>query len=152
MTTRGSRLHEVPADRAAAERRLREAGGRLTPAKRAVLDVFFGVDEGLTAEQVGALVTGVDQATVYRTLVQFEQAGIVEHVHLGHGPATYRRAGLGGVPIVCQACGRVVEIPATELADLVEQIRERHQMVVDAGHFALTGRCTTCPAGHGVTT
>jgi Fur family ferric uptake transcriptional regulator len=110
-----------------------------------MLELFFATDEGLTAEQVRAQLPAVDQATVYRTLVQFEQAGIVEHVHLGHGPATYRRAGTGGVPVVCQVCGRVVEVPAAELDGLIARVRRQHGMLIDAGHFALTGRCCTCP-------
>ena len=109
-----------------------------------MVEVFLATDAGLTAEQVGALLPDVDQATVYRTLVQFEQAGIVEHVHLGHGAATYRRAGTGGVPVVCEVCGRVIEIAPADLESLVAKVRRRHRMVIDAGHFALTGRCTTC--------
>jgi Fur family ferric uptake transcriptional regulator len=109
-----------------------------------MVEVFLGADEGLTAEQVMERMPDVDQATVYRTLVQFEQVGIVEHVHLGHRAATYRLAGSGGVPVVCDVCGRTIEIAPRELDGLVALVRRRHRMVIDVGHFALTGRCTTC--------
>jgi Fur family transcriptional regulator, ferric uptake regulator len=144
MTTASARSPKRPIDRTEAFRMLRSAGGRLTAAKREIVEVFFGASDGLTAEEVGERLPHVDQATIYRSLQQFEHAGIVEHVHLGHGAATYRLAGAGSVPVVCEVCGRVVDVPARELDDLARMLRRTYGMTLEIGHFALTGRCTTC--------
>ena len=125
---------------------MREDGGRVTAAKDAMLAVFYDHPGGMTADEVADRVSGVDESTVYRGLAQLESLGIIEHVHRGHGPATYHLAGRDAVSIVCEDCGRVVELPRHELIDLVARVAREHGMVVDLRHFALTGRCETCAA------
>ena len=72
---------------------LRRQGYRITTARRAVLSSLLGSAGHLTADQVAQTVKetnpDVDTSTVYRTLGLFEELGIVEHAHLGHGPAVY---------------------------------------------------------------
>jgi Fur family ferric uptake transcriptional regulator len=131
--------------------RLRVAGCRITPARRTLLDDVLGDDAQMTAEDLIRRHPEIDEATVYRALSQFEAVGIVHHVHLGHGPATYRRAAATSVPVVCEVCGRVVDVPAAELAPLRERLAAEHAMVLEVGHFALTARCSGCrPPGDGV--
>ena len=76
--------------------RMRACGERVTPARRAVLqvvDLADRADEHLTAEMVGArvaeLAPSVHRATVYRTLTSLTQAGFLSQVHLGGAATIY---------------------------------------------------------------
>src|SRR6185503_7582964 len=87
----------VPVDDARLEElldRLRTGGGRVTEPRRAVLEVLLDtIDEHLSVEELAELVhrrrPDVHRSTVYRTLEAFEEANLVQHVHLGHSPSTY---------------------------------------------------------------
>ncbi len=141
----GRRPHPVETgDRVAqAEIAIRAAGGRMTPAKRSVLAALDGTEDDLTAEQICERVPSADTATVYRALHQLEMAGVIDHRHLAHGPAVYRWTGEPTVAIVCDRCGRLVELESDDFAELAARARA-HGMVLSRGHFALSGRCLRC--------
>ena len=67
--------------------RIRASGGRVTPAKRTLIDVLFSSDQHLTAEDITAHVQSTSPetspSTIYRNLEELEQLGIVVHAHLG---------------------------------------------------------------------
>jgi Fur family transcriptional regulator, ferric uptake regulator len=126
---------------------LRAAGLRATGPRRAVCEVIASQHgEHLTAATILERVEGqVDQATVYRTLDALEQAGVVSHTHLGHGPSVYH---LADDPahhhIVCSRCGEAVELPPSDLAGAIEAVASRTGYQVEPGHFALSGVCPRC--------
>lgn len=144
MTTPGRMTPSAPTTVDEALARLREQGGRVTRSRREMVEHFFALDGGVTAEEVIAQFPDVDAATVYRSLAGLEQAGIIEHTHLGHGPATYVRAGTLAVPVVCEQCGAVVQIPREEFTELSERLLSAYGFTVDLHHFAITGRCAVC--------
>ena len=115
--------------RAAAIRlRLTRAGYRLTTARLAVMAVL---GEGLvhpTAEKVHERVRAggerASRASVYRSLRALEQVGAVRRVSMPNGPARFELIGMDDGSrrpdwhMVCQECGRVVDIDGAELAAL----------------------------------
>ena len=132
---------------------VRAHGGRVTSARRAVLSALVSADAHLTAEEVAQAVHSdhpdVHLSTVYRTLEALEQLGVVTHVHLGHGKASYHLAERVHHHAACEVCGHVIELPADLLSDVVRELKERHGFVADVHHFAFVGHCTTClPEGH----
>ncbi len=58
------------------------------------------------------------ESTVYRFLDELERLGVVDHVHLGHGPAVYHLASDAHHHLVCDRCGAVEEVPEALFADL----------------------------------
>ena len=148
MTSPAAERSAPAADLSDALDRLRAHGGRVTSAKRALLAVFFASSDTLTVEQLASVMPAVDDSTLYRSLAQFEELGLVEHVHIGHGPAMYRRNGAGAVHIVCVVCGRAVDLPAGELRALAAHVRRDHAIELDLTHFSLMGRCLDCTAPH----
>jgi Fur family ferric uptake transcriptional regulator len=86
----------------------------------------------------------VHLSTVYRSLDAFERLGVVTHVHLGHGRATYHLAEELHHHAVCEGCGAVVELPDDLLGAVVHRVRGEFGFEVDAHHFALSGRCAAC--------
>jgi Fur family ferric uptake transcriptional regulator len=126
---------------------IRGRGARITTVRRAVLEVLAGTHEHLNAEEIAALVQAdhpdVHVSTIYRNLDALEQLGVVEHTHLGHQPAVYHVGALHQ-HLVCEVCGRVIDVPITILDGLAEATRD-YGFVLHPGHFALMGRC----ADHG---
>ena len=72
---------------------LRADGLRVTAPRRAICQALAqGHDLHLTATTLHVaaeevLGSAIDISTVYRTIDALEQAGLLHHVHLGHGPA-----------------------------------------------------------------
>ncbi len=145
--------HEPPATTLAfddAVERVRGGGGRITKARRTLLEDLYAHGGRITAEELTERHDDIDQATVYRALSHFEEVGVVEHVHLGHGPAAYRWAGVRTVAAVCESCGAVTDIPADELDALADRLEGKYGLRLALGHFALSVRCPTCTVTPGV--
>ncbi|WP_347352186.1 transcriptional repressor [Intrasporangium sp.] len=169
--------HAGPTPRvAAALARLRELGERVTPARRAVLEVVDAADradEHLTAEQIGARVTRLEpsthRATLYRALTSLGSAGVLSHIHVGGNATVYHLVGRGGPPLAdgpgtaasapvdrpvhghvhvrCLSCGRVQDAPADVLAAAADRLRSALGFELDSGQVALPGRCARCRVG-----
>jgi Fur family transcriptional regulator, ferric uptake regulator len=123
---------------------VRQGGGRITRARLELLKDLYAHGGRVTAEELAERHVDIDPATVYRSLSHFEEVGVVEHVHLGHGPAAYRWVGQRTVTAVCEECGAVTDIPASELDNLAERLEQRYGVRLSIGHFALSARCTAC--------
>lgn len=128
--------------------RLRAHGGRLTAAKRELLQSLHDEADRITAAELVERHPDIDAATVYRALGQFEEAGVVEHVHLGHGPAAYRWVRAATFPAVCETCGSVTDLPRAEVDELARRLHEAYGLELLLGHFALTVRCARCASAH----
>jgi Fur family ferric uptake transcriptional regulator len=132
---------------------LRREGGRLSAARRVILEALFAADGPVTAE---ALADGLDGrfmrlelSSVYRNLERLEELGVVRHVHLAHGPGRYSLARGGECEyLVCDRCGGVRSVPAAELDGVRAQIREQHGHEARFSHFPIHGVCSEC-AGTG---
>jgi Fe2+ or Zn2+ uptake regulation protein len=127
---------------------LRARGGRVTTCRRAILETFLGVGGHVTAEALTARVQAtqpdVHESTVYRFLDELERLGVVDHVHLGHGPAVYHLASDAHHHLVCAGCGAVEEVPETLFAELRARLSDDFGFTLEPRHFAVTGRCKDC--------
>lgn len=126
---------------------LRGRGLRVTAPRRAVCRIVAGEhDRHLTAPGITAALAGeADQATVYRTLEALEEAGVLTHTHLGHGPSVYH---LADTPphhhLVCDECGTAIELEGSVLEEALAAIGRATGFVPDPGHVAISGRCARC--------
>lgn len=130
---------------------VRARGGRVTTARRLLLQVLFEGTEHRTAEE---LATDVQErapdthlSTIYRNLEELERLGVLVHCHLGHGPATYHLAGTSHAHLVCSQCGRTFEAPDQLFRSLAREARRRYGFDIDPHHFAVLGRCSACASG-----
>jgi Fur family transcriptional regulator, ferric uptake regulator len=128
--------------------RVRSLGGRATVARRLILNLLFSDPKHHTAEDIASEVQAeapeVHLSTIYRNLEELERLGVVEHVHFGHGPATYHVAPSTHGHLVCQECGAITEIDDARFGPFVASIRENYGFSVDVHHFAMLGRCAEC--------
>jgi Fur family transcriptional regulator, ferric uptake regulator len=125
-------------------------------ARRVILQALFAAPGPLSAETItesaksprapdGERDASLDAASVYRNLEAFERAGIVRHVHLGHGPGLYALVGEGEREYVyCERCHTAVGVAPAELDDIRELIRERFGHHARFTHFPIVGVCKSC--------
>ena len=134
----------------AVAKNLRASGGRMTPARKSVLNALVSARSHVTAEDLMNMVQAespeVHLSTIYRTLDALENLGVVDHVHLGHGRAVYHLADNAHQHIVCELCSSVEEVPATLFAQLERSLMEGYQFKVRMNHFAVIGTCKSCQA------
>jgi Fur family transcriptional regulator, ferric uptake regulator len=128
--------------------RLRERGGRVTMPRRAIITALLEADDHVTAD---ALVDAVRTAqpeihlsTVYRTVETLTELGVINHVHLGHGPAVYHLTDDAHHHLVCDDCGAIIELPKDVFDALGRRVERDYGFRLDAHHFALGGHCRSC--------
>ena len=138
---------------------LRTQGLRISLARRRILHALFAAPGPLSAEAIvesgasaptkdGRQDALLDAASVYRNLEAFERAGIVRHVHLGHGPGLYALVGEGEREyLYCERCHTATEVTPAELNDLRELIRGRFGYEARFAHFPIVGICRRCADG-----
>ena len=123
-------------------------GRRITTGRKAVVEALVGATEHMSADDLAAAVRrshpGVHRATVYRTLDALEHAGLVEHVHLGHGRSVYHLADDIHQHLVCEVCGLVEEAPSDLLSAVASRLADERGFVMRPYHFAVLGRCRGC--------
>ena len=127
---------------------LRDAGTRVTGPRRAVIAALAGSDGHLSAADLSEVVQAanpeVHQSTVYRTLDRLVELGVVEHIHVAHGPAVYHLTHDHHIHLVCDRCGVVIDAPAAVLASAAAALSDGFGFRMAVGHVALTGRCADC--------
>lgn len=131
---------------------LRQSGGRITSTRRATVETLLAnTDRHISAEEIVAEVrrrhSDVAESTIYRTLSTLEELGVITHMHLDHGPATFHLAGQEHRHLVCRKCHGIIDTPAEMYTDLAGDIERRYGFRVDSGHFALSGLCRACDRG-----
>ena len=127
---------------------IRAKGGRLTTCRRAIVTELASAPEHLTAddlaERVQATSPDIHRSTIYRSLSDLEELGVVDHVHLGHGRAVYHLSDDPHQHLVCEECGHVVEVPDRLFEELAKTLRRRYGFTIRPNHFAVLGRCRAC--------
>jgi Fe2+ or Zn2+ uptake regulation protein len=125
---------------------LRSAGHNVGATRRAILAVVLAHEGAFTADDLAASLDDVHVSTVYRSLALLEEIGVVDHVHLAHGPAMYERAASVGTSqhLVCEVCGIHLSVPSEVFEGARRVLEDEYGFALSGGHFALTGRCTNC--------
>ena len=127
---------------------LRSRGGRITAARRQLLEALFASTAHRTAEdlasEVQSLAPEIHLSTVYRNLDELERLGVIVHTHLGHGPAIYHLAGSAHGHLVCEQCGKAVEAPDRLFSGLSSEALARFGFRIAPRHVAVLGRCRDC--------
>lgn len=132
----------------AAIQNLRASGGRITNARRSVLQALVTARTHVTAEDLMNIVQSespeIHLSTVYRTLDALEKLGVVDHVHLGHGRAVYHLSDNAHQHIVCEKCSSVEEVPSGLFLQLEKDLIDKYRFKVRMNHFAVIGTCRKC--------
>ena len=154
MTVSPSTRPLAPASVTSAMGVLRAQGHRISAARRLVLEALFAADRPVSAEAIaGGLdgrLPGSDLASVYRNLETLEAAGLVRHVHVGHGAGRYAMTGRHDHgSAACERCGRHVALGRAARARVAEAVRETCGFEATFLHFPILGLCPDCAGEEG---
>ena len=129
---------------------LKNTGLKATLPRLKILEIFQkGDPRHMTAEDVFRILllehSDIGLATVYRVLMQFEQAGILERSHFESGKAVYElNEGSHHDHLVCTSCGKVEEFYDSEIEKRQQLIAKNKGWVVEDHTMALYGQCANC--------
>jgi Fur family ferric uptake transcriptional regulator len=133
---------------------LKSSGLKATLPRIKILEVFQRTERRhLTAEDVFKvlLAEGADigLATVYRVLMQFEQAGLLLRSNFESGKAVFELdAGQHHDHLVCLDCGRVEEFFDPEIEQRQRAIAVKRGFDLQEHSLALYARCTKADCTH----
>ncbi len=129
---------------------LRRHGNKLTPQRELILDVFLKMGGHPAPEELYNEVKkrdhSVGQATVYRTLKLFSEAGIAKELHFGDGLTRYEHK-LGQEHhdhLICDRCGKKIEVVDPEIEHLQEVLANKHGFLLTGHRMYLYGLCSDC--------
>ena len=127
---------------------LKNSGLKATLPRIKVLEVFqHTTQRHMSAEDVYKVLLAEDAdvglATVYRVLMQFEQAGILSRTHFETGKAVFElNEGKHHDHLVCMDCGRVEEFYDAEIKKRQRSIAQTRGFELQDHALALYAACT----------
>ena len=127
---------------------LKNSGLKATLPRIKVLEVFQKTTQRhMSAEDVYKVLLADDAdvglATVYRVLMQFEQAGILSRTHFETGKAVFElNEGKHHDHLVCMDCGRVEEFFDAEIEKRQRSIAQARGFELQDHALALYAVCT----------
>jgi Fur family ferric uptake transcriptional regulator len=132
---------------------LKSSGLKATLPRIKILEVFQKTDQRhMTAEDVFKALLKEDAdiglATVYRVLMQFEQAGLLTRSHFESGKSVFElNEGQHHDHLVCLTCGRVEEFFDAEIEKRQRTIAQERGFTLQEHALSLYGVCskTNCP-------
>ena len=133
---------------------LKHSGLKATLPRIKILEVFQrGQRRHMTAEDVyKALLieeSDIGLATVYRVLMQFEQAGLLTRSNFESGKSVFElNEGQHHDHLVCLTCGRVEEFFDADIEQRQRTIAETRGFVLQEHSLALYARCTKVNCEH----
>lgn len=137
-------------EREALERYLRSRGLKMTTARETVLEAFLSLETHVTADAIyeaaRQLDPGIGQATVFRTIRLFTDAGLAREACRDDGARQYEHAWRQAHHdhLTCVSCGAIVEFidPAIEKAQ--EGIYKKYGFSSSGHRLELYGYCPEC--------
>jgi Fe2+ or Zn2+ uptake regulation protein len=151
MTATFARPPLAAATPTAAVGALRARGLRVSAARRLVLEALYASDGPVSAEDIAGGLHGQlppsDLGSVYRNLDTLETVGLVQHVHMGHGPGLYALTGRHRAWAVCEACGCSVTLDPATAERVGEAVQRATGFDARFSHFPIVGVCAGCRHG-----
>ena len=132
---------------------LQSRGKRMTHQRRIILQCVFSHHDHFDADDLLAELADevpdrrIGRATIYRTLEQLVEAGLLRKMNLG-GRSVYEHD--YGYPqhdhLHCQQCNRLIEFKSDELAEIRNAVGREHDFRVTGHRLIITGICAECPS------
>lgn len=132
---------------------LQSRGMRSTEQRRTLIDRVFSEHDHFDADQLIAKLPRkgqkgyVSRPTVYRTLAEFVDAGLLRKFDVG-GRTVYEHD--YGYPqhehLFCSSCEELIEFQSAELNDLCDGVARQHGFSVRSHRLIIVGICNECRA------
>ena len=136
------------------EENLKSTGLKATLPRLKILELFQKSNQRhLSAEDIYRTVleerSDIGLATVYRVLLQFEQAGLLKRSNFESGKSVYElNEGEHHDHLVCLDCGRVEEFFDAEIEDRQHQIAKLKGFEISDHSLSLYAHCKQNPCPH----
>jgi Fur family ferric uptake transcriptional regulator len=132
---------------------LKSSGLKATLPRIKILEIFQkSAMRHMTAEDVYKALLGegadIGLATVYRVLMQFEQAGLLKRSHFESGKSVFElNEGQHHDHLVCMTCGRVEEFYDPQIEQRQRAVAQARGFELNDHALALYATCTkkSCP-------
>jgi Fur family ferric uptake transcriptional regulator len=137
-------------ERQALERYLKERGLKMTKARQLILEAFLSMESHVTAESlfevVHALDRGIGQATVFRNIKLFTEAGLAREACRDDGPRQYEHAWRHAHHdhLSCIQCGAVIEFVDPAIESAQKAVYKRYGYTPTGHRMELFGVCPDC--------
>ena len=125
-------------------------GLRSTRQRDIILDFFLSTHQHVSVEElylkIKATHPGIGNATVYRTLKLFVEAGLAREILLHDGQTRYEHvvAGEHHDHLVCTSCNSIIEFENETIEQLQAEIAARHGFYINSHKLEIYGLCAQC--------
>lgn len=129
---------------------LKEHALKATAPRVAVVEALASMRKPASVQDVLAVLKrgSADQATVYRSLEAFADAGLVRRVDLGKGPSCYElvHEGEHHHHLVCTSCGKIEDVENCGVDAFATRALKASKSFarIDSHSFELFGLCKAC--------
>ena len=127
---------------------LRARGFRMTPQRMAILHVLHHEATHLSPTDVfvraKAIMPGLTEATVYRTLEFISENGLARPAHIGNGHLVYEIARQDHHHLICRKCGGEVQIDHAPLETVYTELESNSGFRFIDSHVTFFGICPEC--------
>jgi Fe2+ or Zn2+ uptake regulation protein len=126
---------------------LREHGYSLTKPRRILFTQLRQRDTITMHELIDACTDTLDRATVYRTVLLFEQIGIVQRIQIGwkYQLELSDRFSDHHHHAICMRCGKVLALPENpEFERQLTTLTAAHHFTALAHQLEIRGLCSSC--------
>jgi Fur family ferric uptake transcriptional regulator len=130
---------------------LRQHGYKLTPQRRAVIQVITSTRDHLTPasiyEKMRQTHPSIGLVTIYRTLEVLAELGLICELHAGGNCRSYTIS----TPqhhhhLICSNCGTVVDFTGHYLKELEDNLSKESGFRIDGHLLEFVGLCRNCQA------
>jgi Fe2+ or Zn2+ uptake regulation protein len=125
----------------------RQRGLKVTPQRQAIFRILHRAESHPTAESVYASASAemptISLRTVYQTLNDLAAMGEVQQLDLGTGSARFDPNLDSHHHLVCDTCGRVVDVYADATGVRVAP-KQRHGFEITTTEVVFRGTCSDC--------
>jgi Fur family ferric uptake transcriptional regulator len=135
---------------------LQDAGYRKGGARKAVVETLARHDCAVTAleldEELRNRSAAVGRASVYRTLDQLEELGLIQRLEVSRGVAGYELISPEGHHhhhAICRRCGRMEPFEDLGLEQAIAKVSARVDYDISEHDVVLRGLCERCARGSG---
>ncbi len=127
-------------------------GLRMTRERAIIIDAVFSSHEHFDADQLVQRLARrddgkrVSRSTVYRSLIQLEEAGLIRKVARQDDRDLYEHD--YGYPqhdhLICNRCGKLIEFYNQSISELLEQVARQHGFRMNGHRLEVSGLCDDC--------
>jgi Fur family transcriptional regulator, ferric uptake regulator len=130
--------------------KLSRLGYKLTPQRLMILKCVEDAENHISAEEIFVQVSRrypqMNFSTVYRTLELAKKLELIAETELGDGRTRFQCMGKGRHHhhLVCEKCGKIVDIDESVLVPLWNTLDEKYNFKVEMKHMTFSGLCPEC--------